>query len=210
MEWGRRIYGIRSRTPAGGRRYRVQKKTGDVQVVAPAVAKDSDSAYTKAEKYRLFRKRAGIGLVLCLCKTNHRLGRNFYMGLFGDSVYVMPTAAGFNSKRDMRVLLFPIGNLLSLLTKFFWDNSGHKKNEISDFLMSHRCTWDFVGTYKIQPAQTVKISELPSASDHQVLKAFETGRLMFFTNVLMFFRIRTFVKNIRTFVLCIKILTVDL
>jgi ISPg7 transposase len=39
------------------------------------------------------------------CKADHRLGRNFYKGLFGDSINVMLAAAAFNFKRAIRLLL---------------------------------------------------------------------------------------------------------
>ena len=71
----------------------------------PDVPKATDSAYTKSRKHALFRKRAGIEPVIGHCKADHRLGRNFYKGLFGDSVNVMLAAAAFNFKRVMNALL---------------------------------------------------------------------------------------------------------
>ena len=71
----------------------------------PAVPKASDSAYMKARKHELFRKRVGIEPVIGHCKSDHRLGRNFYKGLFGDSINVMLAAAAYNLKRAMRLLL---------------------------------------------------------------------------------------------------------
>jgi len=38
-------------------------------------------------------------------KADHRLGRNFYMDLFGDFINVMLAAVVFNFKRAMRLLL---------------------------------------------------------------------------------------------------------
>ena len=49
--------------------------------------------------------RAGIESVIGHCKSDHRLGRNFYKGLFGDSINVMLAAAAYNLKRAMRLLL---------------------------------------------------------------------------------------------------------
>ena len=67
--------------------------------------------------YELFRKRAGIEPVIGHCKSDHRLSRNFYKGLFGDSINVMLAAAAFNFKRAMRTLLF----LWEMLATFrFW------------------------------------------------------------------------------------------
>lgn len=100
-----RIYGRKVRILAGDRGYRGQEKTGDTQVMIPDVPKATDSVYAKSKKHELFRKRAGIEPVIGHCKSDHRLGRNFYKGLFGDSINVMLAAAAFNFKRVMRILL---------------------------------------------------------------------------------------------------------
>ena len=89
MEQVKRIYGRSIKTLAGDRGYRGQDKCGDTTVV----------------KHKLFRKRAGIEPVIGHCKSDHRLNRNFYKGLFGDSINVMLAAAAFNFKRAMRALL---------------------------------------------------------------------------------------------------------
>ena len=104
-EQARRLYGRTIHILAGDRGYRGQKMSGDTKIMIPDVPKASDSAYMKARKHKLFRKRAGIEPVIGHCKSDHRLGRNFYKGLFGDSINVMLAAAAFNLKRAMRVLL---------------------------------------------------------------------------------------------------------
>ena len=105
MEQVGRTYGRKIKILGGDRGYRGQKKTGETKIVIPDVFKATDSAYTKAKKHALFRKRAGIEPVIGHCKTDHRLGRNFYKGLFGDSINVMLAAAAFNFKRVMNALL---------------------------------------------------------------------------------------------------------
>lgn len=100
-----RLYGRTIRILAGDRGYRGQRMSGDTRVMIPDVPKASDSAYMKARKHELFRKRAGIEPVIGHCKSDHRLGRNFYKGLFGDSINVMLAAAAYNLKRAMRLLL---------------------------------------------------------------------------------------------------------
>ena len=100
-----RIYGRKVKYLAGDRGYRGQQTSGETEILIPNVPKAADSAYTKAKKYKLFRKRAGIEPVIGHCKSDHRLGRNFYKGLFGDSVNVMLAAAAFNLKRVLRALL---------------------------------------------------------------------------------------------------------
>lgn len=104
-EQARRLYGRTIRILAGDRGYRGQKMSGDTKIMIPDVPKASDSAYMKARKHELFRKRAGIEPVIGHCKSDHRLGRNFYKGLFGDSINVMLAAAAYNLKRAMRLLL---------------------------------------------------------------------------------------------------------
>ena len=104
-EQAHRLYGRTIRILAGDRGYRGQKMSGDTKVMIPDVPKASDSAYMKARKQELFRKRAGIEPVIGHCKSDHRLGRNFYKGLFGDSINVMLAAAAFNFKRAMRLFL---------------------------------------------------------------------------------------------------------
>ena len=104
-EQAHRLYGRTIRILAGDRGYRGQKMSGDTKVMIPDVPKASDSAYMKARKHELFRKRAGIEPVIGHCKSDHRLGRNFYKGLFGDSINVMLAAAAFNLKRAMRLFL---------------------------------------------------------------------------------------------------------
>lgn len=100
-----RLYGRTIRILAGDRGYRGQKMSGDTKIMIPDVPKASDSAYMKARKHEMFRKRAGIEPVIGHCKSDHRLGRNFYKGLFGDSINVMLAAAAYNLKRAMRLLL---------------------------------------------------------------------------------------------------------
>ena len=108
MEQVGRIYGRKIRILAADRGYRGQSTCGKTKVMIPDVPKDSDTAYVKKKKHKLFRKRAGIEPVIGHCKSDHRMGRNFYKGLFGDSINVMLAALAFNFKRAMNVLLRPI------------------------------------------------------------------------------------------------------
>ena len=114
MEQVRRLYGRKVKILAGDRGYRGQDKCGETSVMIPSVPKKTDSQYVKSKKHELFRKRAGIEPVIGHCKSDHRLGRNFYKGLFGDSINVMLAAAAFNFKRVMRALLCLFENLLEV------------------------------------------------------------------------------------------------
>ena len=110
-----RIYGRKVKTLAGDRGYRGQGKSGDTAVVIPDTPKQTDSQYVKSKRHKLFCKRAGIEPVIGHCKSDHRLGRNFYKGLFGDSINVMLAAAGFNFKRAIRLLFCPFRSIANWL-----------------------------------------------------------------------------------------------
>lgn len=107
MEQVARVYGEKIKTLAGDRGYRGQRICGDTSVVIPSVPNESDTEYARRKKHCLFRKRAGIEPVIGHCKSDHRLSRNFYKGLFGDSINVMLAAAAFNFKRVLNLLFLP-------------------------------------------------------------------------------------------------------
>lgn len=106
LEQIRRIYPHPINLLAGDRGYRGQSSSGDTKVVIPDNPQSTDSPYKKRKKHALFRKRAGIEPIIGHLKTDHRLSRNFYKGLFGDSINVMLSAAAFNFKRAMRALFY--------------------------------------------------------------------------------------------------------
>jgi transposase, IS5 family len=56
--------------------------------------------------HNLFCQRTGIEPTIGHLKSDHRLGRNFYKGLFGDAINVMLAAIAYNFKRAMRTLFF--------------------------------------------------------------------------------------------------------
>lgn len=112
LEQIRRIYPHPINLLAGDRGYRGQSSSGDTKVVIPDNPQSTDSPYKKRKKHALFRKRAGIEPIIGHLKTDHRLSRNFYKGLFGDSINVMLSAAAFNFKRAMRALFYTFFKIL--------------------------------------------------------------------------------------------------
>ena len=70
----------------------------------PDIPNKKDS-HTRRKKHELFCKRAGIEPTIAHLKSDFRLGRNFYKGVFGDAVNVLLAAAAYNFKRAMKVLL---------------------------------------------------------------------------------------------------------
>ena len=99
-----RLYPHPIKILAGDRGYRGKKQSGRTMIEIPGTPKATDSPYQKRKKHRRFCKRAGIEPVIGHLKSDNRLGRNFYKGLFVDSINVMLAAAAFNFRRAMRAL----------------------------------------------------------------------------------------------------------
>ena len=92
------------------------------QILIPDSPKPSESRYQRRKKHKLFCKRAGIEPTIGHLKADHRLGRNFYKGVAGDTVNILMAAAAYNFKRAMRVLL----SLLKIISE---------RQERNDFLL---------------------------------------------------------------------------
>jgi IS5 family transposase len=63
--------------------------------------KRNKTAYQKQKLRHGFRRRAAIEPRIGHLKSDHRLSRNFYKGVFGDNINVMLAAAAMNFKRMM-------------------------------------------------------------------------------------------------------------
>lgn len=110
-----RITGKRIRRLAGDRGYRGKKEVAGTQILIPDTPKAKDSYYIRKKKHRLFCKRAGIEPTIGHLKTDYRLGRNFYKGVFGDVTNLLLAAAAYNFKRAMRMLLCLIKKISEIL-----------------------------------------------------------------------------------------------
>ena len=82
----------------------VRKHQGRSRFSSRTHQKKNDSYYQKRKMHQLFCKRAGIEPTIGHLKSDYRLGRNFYKGVFGDAINVMLSAIAYNFKRAMRVL----------------------------------------------------------------------------------------------------------
>ena len=110
-----RITGKKVRRLAGDRGYRGKKEAGGTQILIPDVPNKKDSYHTRRKKHKLFCKRAGIEPTIAHLKSDFRLGRNFYKGVFGDVINLLLAAAAYNFKRAMRTLLALIENIREIL-----------------------------------------------------------------------------------------------
>ena len=55
------------------------------------------------------------GYTFVLKKSDYRLGRNFYKGVAGDTVNVLPAAAAYNFKRAIKALLCMLQKICEIL-----------------------------------------------------------------------------------------------
>ena len=111
----KRLTGERIKKLAGDRGYRGKKEINGTQILIPDTPKAKDSYYQRKKKHRLFCKRAAIEPTIGHLKSDYRLGRNFYKGLFGDAINVMLAAAAYNFKRAMKLLLYLINKISETL-----------------------------------------------------------------------------------------------
>ena len=108
LEQVQRMTGKHIDNLAADRGYRGVRQIGDTRILIPDVPKARDTYYQKRKKHKLFCKRAGIEPTIGHLKEDHRLSRNFYKGVKGDTINVLLAAAAYNFKRAMRVLLWLI------------------------------------------------------------------------------------------------------
>jgi IS5 family transposase len=116
-----RLTGKRAKTVTCDRGYRGKKETGGTTVQIPKPFNDKTFSKYKQRKLRkVFCRLAAIEPVIGHAKSDHRLSRNFYKGLFGDGINVLLAAAAFNFKKKMnnwkKLLSFWLKNIFLL-----WD-----------------------------------------------------------------------------------------
>jgi IS5 family transposase len=82
------------------RGYRGVKNVLGTTIIIPETKKEKTD-YQKQKLRHGFRRRAAIEPKIGHLKSDHRLSRNFYKGIFGDNINVMLAAAAMNFKRMM-------------------------------------------------------------------------------------------------------------
>jgi IS5 family transposase len=82
------------------RGYRGVKNVLGTNILTPETKKEKTN-YQKQKLRHGFRRRAAIEPKIGHLKSDHRLSRNFYKGIFGDNINVMLAAAAMNFKRMM-------------------------------------------------------------------------------------------------------------
>ena len=82
------------------RGYRGVKNVLGTNIIIPDNKKTGNN-YQQQKLRHGFRRRAAIEPKIGHLKSDHRLSRNFYKGIFGDNINVMLAAAAMNFKRMM-------------------------------------------------------------------------------------------------------------
>ena len=99
LEQQQRLTGITLKNNFVDRGYRGVKEVLGTTIVIPDKPGKQRSAYQKQKLRDGFKRRAAIEPKIGHLKQDHRLSRNFYKGIKGDTINVMLAAAGMNFKR---------------------------------------------------------------------------------------------------------------
>lgn len=124
LEQQQRLTGHKLKEAFVDRGYRGRKEVLGTTIHTPKIFSSKLTNYRKAKLKEGFTTRAAIEPKISHLKTDHRLSRNFYKGIKGDSINVMLAAAAMNFKRMMNiwkenllVLFIPIIRILSQILK---------------------------------------------------------------------------------------------
>jgi IS5 family transposase len=117
------LTGHAPQTATVDRGYRGRSQIGATTIQIPRPFNNKTTAsYQQKKLKKRFGQRAAIEPVISHLKTDNRLSRNFYKGIFGDNINVMLSAAAFNFKRMMnkwKSSFFVFLQKLILVLKFF-------------------------------------------------------------------------------------------
>ena len=98
----KRLVGQEAKTATCDRGYKGKSEINGSKIQIPKPFNDKkQSKYLQRKLRKAFRRRAAIEPVIGHLKSDHRLNRNYYAGVFGDNINVLLAAAAFNFKRMM-------------------------------------------------------------------------------------------------------------
>lgn len=99
------LIGKAPQTATVDRGYKGQSLIGTTKIQIPKrFNPKKQTQYQQQKLKQAHRKRASIEPVISHLKTDHRVGRNFYKGIFGDNINIMLAAAAYNLKRVINKL----------------------------------------------------------------------------------------------------------
>jgi IS5 family transposase len=119
------------------RGYRGIKQVRQTQIHTPKPFDNKFSKYRQQKMKKGFQRRAAIEPRIGHLKSDYRLSRNFYKGIFGDNINVMLAAAAMNFKRMMniwkQIFLDLLFRFFQIIGSFF----------ISHFIFLKKPKWSF-------------------------------------------------------------------
>lgn len=96
-----RLVGKALKTVTADRGYRGNLQIGQTLVQIPKPFSKKQTKYQQKKLKNAYKQRAAIEPIIGHLKTDHRLNRNFYKGIFGDNINILLASAAFNFKRMM-------------------------------------------------------------------------------------------------------------
>ena len=133
LEQTKRLTGNEPKTASVDRGYKGRSKIGDTLIQIPKPFNQKMTCYQQNKLKKSFARRAAIEPTISHLKTDHRLSRNFYRGIFGDNINVMLSAAAFNFKRMMNKwknsFLSFLHNFIFVIHLLLHLNINHKKQK---------------------------------------------------------------------------------
>jgi IS5 family transposase len=116
LEQHERLVGRSAETLTADRGYKGKTKIGNtlIQIPKPFNSKTLNS-YQQRKLRKQFKRRAAIEPIIGHLKSDHRLGRNFYKGIMGDSINVLLAAAAFNFKRMMNIYKKILAHIIKII-----------------------------------------------------------------------------------------------
>jgi IS5 family transposase len=134
FEQQQRLTGITLKRAFMDRGYKGIKEIRGTKIEIPKPFNKQLSNYQQQQLKNGFKRRAAIEPKIGHLKEDHRLSRNFYKGIKGDTINVMLAAAAMNLKRMMNIwkemFLALIYRILEIVTQtflkpnLFFNNSG--------------------------------------------------------------------------------------
>lgn len=119
------------------RGYRGVKQVSGTLIHTPKPFNDTLSLYKQQKMKKGFRRRAAIEPTISHLKSDYRLSRNYYKGIFGDNINVMLAASAMNFKRMMNIWK------KMFLAFLFWLYKTIYPIPETSFIVSTKAKWTF-------------------------------------------------------------------
>jgi IS5 family transposase len=118
------------KTATVDRGYRGQQEIEGITIQVPKPFSRKLTDYQKKKQRKAHSRRAAIEPVIGHLKSDHRLGRNFYKGLIGDSINILLSASAYNFKRIMNKWKKYFWLFLEFIYLQFWKIQNQKPTRI--------------------------------------------------------------------------------